>query len=159
MRRSVVISVVIASAMGCGGSNPIEPDAALPIFSADYRSTFMEVRNCRLSGDHDLNDVRMLVDPNAFDAYMLRDRPFPVGSLVIKEEFEAGDTTCSGPIKQWTVMLQLPAGSSPVTIDWHWQKVDASRTVLTEDEPRCYGCHKDCGKPPVGYAGTCAAPD
>jgi hypothetical protein len=138
----------------CGGGGGQETK----LFPADYDTTYVQVRPCRASADHDLNNVTVLVDPGARDAYVLRDRPFPVGSVVLKAEYDFGDGSCTGPLKLWTVMVKLPDGSAPAALDWHWQKVDAGRIVTTDNEPRCYGCHVSCGVPPVGYLGTCSAP-
>jgi hypothetical protein len=52
-------------------------------------------------------------------------------------------------------MTRLAPGSSPATLDWYWQDVDASRRVVTENDARCIGCHTTCGVPPEGYQGTC----
>ena len=149
--RSLVVAVV-AAAGACGD------DPATPAFPADYAGSYVEVRDCRASADHDLNKVRVLVDPGAADAYLLRDRAFPTGSVVLKEEFDFGDTGCTGEPVQWTVMEQLPTGSAPDTLDWRWQKVTTARAVKTEDDQRCIGCHEACGIAPDGYLGTCAIP-
>ncbi|MBC7976341.1 MAG: cytochrome P460 family protein [Myxococcales bacterium] len=140
----------------CGGGDG--DDGLEAAFPADYASSYVEVRDCRPSGDHDLNHVVILADPAAAPAYQLRDRPFPIGAVVLKAEYDFGDDTCTGPVRYWTVMVQRRAGSSPATIDWQWQKVDNQRVVVTEDEPRCIGCHTTCGVAPDGYAGTCAIP-
>lgn len=154
-----VLSAAAALGVGfgaaCGGGNGGEETRLFPL---SYDASYVEVRPCRTSADHDLNRVKVLVDPTAKDAYQLRDRPFPVGAVVLKEEYDFSDDTCTGPLKQWTVMVKLPDGSVPAALDWHWQKVDAGRTVVTDNEPRCYSCHITCGVPPVGYLGTCSAP-
>lgn len=155
--RAVVLSAVAAlsaGAAGCGSAGSEETR----LFPVDYDASYVEVRPCRASADHDLNHVKVLVDPSAKDAYQLRDRPFPVGAVILKEEYDFGDGSCTGPLKQWTVMVKLPDGSAPGALDWRWQKVGVDRTVLTDNEPRCYGCHTSCGALPVGYLGTCSAP-
>ena len=131
---------------------------AAPDFPEDYAASYTEVRNCRGSGDHDLHNIRILVDPSGRQAYEGRAEPFPEGAVVLKEEHDFGDTACSGEILQWTVMRKLAAGSSPDTLDWAWQTVDADRTVVDEDLPRCIGCHQSCGVAPDGWDGTCAIP-
>jgi hypothetical protein len=146
-----VVAALTALA-ACGGSDEA------PLFPADHAASYVEVRGCRPSGDHDLNHVRVLADPAAADAYRLRDRAFPVGAVVLKAEYEFSDDTCTGPVQLWTVMVRLAAGSAPTTLDWRWQKVDADRNVVSDDEPRCYGCHTACGVAPDGYQGTCAVP-
>ena len=155
MMRAACTVGLLAACAACGGGDGGEQTS---LFPADYAASYVAVRPCRPSADHDLNNVTVLADPAAAAVYRARDRPFPTGSVVLKAEYEFGDTACTGPIQQWTVMVQLAAGSAPATLDWHWQKVDASRAVLTDDEPRCIGCHTACGVAPDGYAGTCSAP-
>ena len=154
--RSVppIVALITLLAAGCGDPDPV-PAAAFP---ADYRSSYTQVRGCRKSGDHDLNFIRVLADPAATGPYQRRDVTFPVGSVVLKEEFDFADDTCTGAVKQWTVMVRLASGASASTLDWGWQRVDAQRKVVSEDEARCINCHLGCGSPPDGYQGTCALP-
>ncbi len=152
-RTTLSLVVAVVAAAGACGDDP-----ATPAFPADYAATYVEVRDCRASADHDLNRVRVLADPGAADAYLLRDRPFPTGSIILKEEFDFGDMDCTGDVVQWTVMEQLPTGSAPDTLDWRWQKVTAAGKVASEDDQRCIGCHDVCGVAPDGYLGTCAIP-
>jgi hypothetical protein len=150
--------LLVALACGCGGGQAA-PDAAPAAFPADYAASYVQVRPCHPSPDHDLNNVIVLVDPDAADTYMMRDQPFATGAVVLKEEYPISDKSCAGPILQWTAMVKLPDGSSSTTLDWHWQKVDADRHVLTDDEPRCISCHTTCGSPDNGgYEGTCSPP-
>lgn len=151
MRAAVLAMAALGACGGDGGEST-------RLFPADYLASYVQVRPCRASADHDLNRVVVLADPAAADAYQKRDRPFPAGAVVLKEERDPADTSCTGAIKSWTVMVKLADGSSASTLDWHWQKVDADRSVVTDDEPRCYGCHTICGVPPDGYDGTCSVP-
>lgn len=139
---------LIAVVLGCG-SDPVEP-----AFPADYAASYLEVRDCRSSADHDLNKIRIVADPAAMPAYVAR-TPFPVGAIVLKEEYDFVDDSCNGAIKQWTVMVKV---DDDTNLGWSWQRVDASRAVTGEDESRCIGCHTDCGRPPDGFEGTCAVP-
>lgn len=149
----------LASLVGLGCSDPVEPPPGPPpLFPADYAATYEEVRDCRQSGDHDLNIIRILADPAALGPYLDRDEPFPVGAVVLKEEYDFVDMACEGPIKQWTVMVRLEDDSAPTALDWRWQRVDAQRNVVAEDEPRCYGCHTGCTDAAGGYDYTCAVP-
>ena len=129
-------------------------DAPEPLLPADYGATFPEVRDCRTSGDHDLRRIRVRADPAAAAVYTARSGDFAAGALVVKEEFDFADTDCAGPIVQWTVMQRDAAGP----LGWRWQRIDPDRTVVTEDDSRCVGCHTDCGVAPDGYLGTCAVP-
>jgi len=145
----------------CAGACPGADDGgdeAEPAFPEDYRERYVEVRNCRGSGDHDLHNIRILVDPAGLEAYEGRAVPFPEGTVVLKEEYDFGDTACEGELLQWTTMRKLVEGSSPETLGWAWATVDAERRVVDEDEPRCIGCHTGCGVPPDGYDATCAIP-
>jgi hypothetical protein len=147
--------LLLIGLLACGDDPPPEKD---PFFPADYASTYQEVRNCRRSGDHDLNMIRIVADPTSAQIYRDRNAQFPVGAIVIKEEYDMGDVDCSDEIFQFTVMQKLAGGSNADTIDWKWQRVGADRKVKSEDEFRCINCHKLCGEAPEGYEGTCAAP-
>lgn len=157
MALPFVLLCVVLCVLGaaCGDDAMNAPDA---VFPADYGDTYTEVRDCRQSGDHDLNVVRVLADPAALAAYADRTEPFPEGAVVIKEEYEFGDIDCTGPIIQWTAMEKLPVDSAPDMLDWRWQKVDADGVVVQQDGPRCAACHQGCGVPPDGYDGTCTVP-
>jgi hypothetical protein len=123
-----------------------------PSFPADYAKSYVQVRNCRPSAEHDSHNIRILASPSAVAPYRDRDAGFPSGAVVLKEERDFGDVDCSGPILQWTVMsLQPDAG-------WHWQSVSPERRVLTTNAAKCVDCHSRCGQPPDGFEGTCAVP-
>jgi hypothetical protein len=147
----VVASLAAAGGAGCGG------DVA-PEFPASYAATYVEVRGCRPSGDHELHSVRILADPLAWPTYTRRDARFAEGAVVLKEEYDFADPACAGPIVEWTVMRRLAGEASGARAGWAWQRVAADRAVISEDEPRCIGCHLQCGQPPDGHDGTCAMP-
>jgi hypothetical protein len=155
MRRLLLLLLVLVAA--CGEDPPPPPIDNAP-FPADYEASYVEVRNCRPSGDHDLNNIRIVVEPDAAPIYMTRTGTFAPGMIVLKEEYDFGDATCTGPIKQWTVMTKLQAGFAPPALDWKWHQVDKNRTIVGEDTPRCIGCHQLCGVPPDGFQWTCALP-
>lgn len=156
--RTCLLLLAFGLLTGCPGDDGDDDDGVEPDFPADYADSYVEVRDCRGSGDHDLNTIRILASPTALEPYQGRVEPFPVDAIVLKEEYEFGDLTCSGPIKQWTVMRRLETGSSPETLDWAWQRVDVGRNVLDQDKPLCIGCHQGCGMAPEGYDWTCAMP-
>lgn len=151
------LPVLALAGTACPGDDG-DDGGAEPFFPEDYEESYVELRNCRGSGDHDLNNIRILVDAAARAAYEGRVEPFPEGAVVIKEEYDFGDTTCAGELRQWTVMRKLPSGSAPELLDWSWQQVDAARRVVDEDPQRCIGCHQGCGSAPDGYDGTCSIP-
>lgn len=150
----VAVSLVAGTLAACGTDSKGDP----PLFPADYTSTYQEVRNCRFSLEHDLLYIRVLASPEALTPYSQRMAPFPTGAIVIKEEYAMDDMTCSGPIQFITAMEKLDDGSSPMTMDWHWQKVDGKRHVINSDDMSCINCHMGCGVPPDGYLGTCTMP-
>ncbi|CAN5873715.1 hypothetical protein BH11MYX3_BH11MYX3_44850 [soil metagenome] len=130
-------------------------DGPDPVFPESYAATYTEVRDCRSSSDHDLHRITVLADPAALGAYQTRASAFPVGSVVLKAEYDFGDTSCTGPVIEWTVMQKL---GSPEDLGWVWQRVNADRSVETENDPLCIMCHSDCGVAPDGYDGTCTMP-
>jgi hypothetical protein len=150
--RTAAALLFILGLAACDGQG------AEPLFPADYASTYTEVRNCRTGGEHELGVIRVLADPAARDPYLNRDQPIPQGAVLLKEEYDFSDTTCSGDILRWTVMARLEQGSSPDTLDWRWQTVDPDRSVVEEDAPRCHGCHSGCTPELDGYEGTCTVP-
>jgi hypothetical protein len=160
--RLILTSLLVAAA--CGGDDDDDADAApgvdagVALFPADYAESYTEVRDCRRSGEHRLNIIRVLADPDALAPYRDRDAPFPVGAVVLKEEHDPADSACEEPPTRWTVMVKLGEGADPDRLDWRWQDVDADRSVLSEDQSLCYGCHESCGNPPDGYDGTCTVP-
>jgi hypothetical protein len=141
-------------ALSCGGED--SEDGPEPSFPESYAASYSEVRGCRSSTEHELHNIRVLADSNALGPYRDRDADFPVGSVVLKEEYAFDDTSCSGEIIRWTVMTRLARGSSAPTLDWYWQDVTPARRVLSEDDSRCTGCHQGCGAAPEGYQWTCA---
>jgi hypothetical protein len=102
--------------------------------------------------------IRVVASPDAVTPNRGRTAAFPTGAIVLKEQYHDSDTTCAGPIVDFTVMQKLDVGSSPETLDWHWQKVDTNLRTIETDIMRCTRCHTSCGVAPEGYDGTCAVP-
>jgi hypothetical protein len=148
MRLLIVLALLASCSSGDG------TDA---VFPADYAATYQQVRNCRRSLEHDLMTIRVRAAPDALTPYTDRATPFPTGAVVLKEQYGGDDTTCSKPIEFFTVMVKLAPGSSPATLDWQWQKVDADRNVVSESVTGCVRCHEAC-VPPDGYDSTCTVP-
>jgi len=144
--RGHVVALVLAAACS---------DTPEPEFPTDYAATYTEVRGCRSSSDHDLHQIRVLADPAALDPYRTRTSAFPVGAVVLKEEFDFADTLCAGPILVWTVMKKT---RSAANLGWTWQYVEPASGVGTQNERRCINCHTTCGVGPDGYDGTCTMP-
>lgn len=124
------------------------------MFPANYRDTYVQVRRCQPSGDHDLNNVRVLTNPGAESVYVGHLGHFEQGDVVLKEEFAFGDVDCAGDVVRWTAMVR---GARPTadTRGWAWQTVDPRRRVTESNGSTCIGCHAACGLPPDGYEGTC----
>lgn len=156
-----LVLAALAALCGCGDDEAAEPlpppVMAEPLFAADFLQTFQEVRNCRPSSEHDLGRVRVYADPQALGPYTTREGAFEEGATLVKEEYDGTDPECEGPVTMWTVMQRLADGASPATLGWRWQRVSATREVMTEDDPRCAGCHTSCNAP-EGFSNTCAVP-
>ena len=150
MKHALAVTALLLDTCSSGG-----PPSLLV---ASYAQTYTQVRPCRPSSDHNLNNVLVFADPLAAPAYTDRMEDFPAGATVLKEEHDIDDVDCTGPIVEYTLMQKLATGSSRLTIDWRWQSISPSDSVMTQDDKRCINCHADCGGPPYGYAGTCSAP-
>lgn len=149
-------SVALVAA-GCADHSSPKTNPPAAEFPADYAASYTEVRGCRKSGDHELDFIRVLADANALGPYTDRTSPFPEGAVVLKEQYDVSDSSCSGPIVQWTVMTKDSAATS--RLGWDWQRVTPDRAVVEANTARCYGCHEACSGPPnAGYDHTCTDP-
>ena len=127
-------------AVGC------PPASTAPAFPADYASSYVEVRDCRRSPEHDLAFIRILATPDAAPIYQARAGSFAEGTVILKEEYADPDCTM---LEGFTVMARERGA-------WRWQEVTADRTVLDDGAlPRCVGCHSSCEE---GFEQTCALP-
>jgi hypothetical protein len=145
MDRALVVCALLAASGACGTDDE-------PVFPRGYAASYVEVRNCRASGDHDLHKIRVLAEPAIAAIYQARSEPFPVGAVILKEEYDFSDDTCSDELAWWSVMKKTDAG-------WTFQRVAPDRSVTSENDSRCVGCHTTmCGVPPDGFDGTCAMP-
>lgn len=129
-----LIAAVNASLAGC----PIEP-----IFPANYRDSYVVVRDCRLSIEHGAVMIRVWADPTSAQAYLEEANPLPVGAVIVKEEFEGVDCDSDAELLRWRPMRKEPPGFDPEHGDWAWQWVNRDRTVLLNDKTTCIGCHLD----------------
>lgn len=147
-QRASTLGVLLLVA--CGSDPSLPP----PVFPEDY-SAYVEVRDCRSSSDHDLRKIRILADPASLEPYMTRTGGFPSGAIVLKEEYDFADADCTGDLVHWTVMQRNDDAAAG---NWLWQRIDADRSLITQNEDRCINCHASCGRAPDGYEGTCALP-
>jgi hypothetical protein len=129
-----LVRAVTASLTGC------------PIFPADYRSNYTEVRGCRNSIEHGGVSIRVFTNEVATRPYLDGANPLPLGSIVIKEEFDGPDCDDGGELLRWRVMRKEEPGFDPQDGDWHWQWVDRGGRVRFNDKTTCIGCHvpPDC---------------
>jgi len=144
VHRNALFVLAALALTGCPA-----PETA-PVFPADYASSYVEVRDCRRSPEHELAYIRVLASPDAAAIYTSRSGAFPEGSVVLKEEH--ADPACSDRIG-WTAMRR--EGDA-----WRWQEVAPDRVVIEDGAiARCAGCHARCtGGAAGGYEETCAEP-
>lgn len=127
-----LIRAVGSALNGC----PVEP-----IFPADYRNTFVEVRGCRNGIEHGAT-IRVFANDVAARAYLENASALPVGSIVVKEEFEGTDCDRDNELIRWRAMRKEAPGFDPEDGDWHWQWVNPDRSVRFDDKRTCIGCHR-----------------
>jgi hypothetical protein len=153
--RLAGLTALCALLQACSGA--AEPaEQQVPSFPADYGASYVEVRDCRKSADHELEFIRVLADSMALAPYRDRAGAFPDGAVVLKEQYDPADDTCAGPIMQWTVMTKRAAASEH--LGWDFQRVTADRRVVETNTASCSGCHQSCSGTPTGYDSTCADP-
>lgn len=138
--RAAGLFLLASLAWGC------PPAGTEPVFPADYAASYVEVRDCRRSPEHDLAFIRIVTSPDAAPVYEARAGTFAEGAVIVKEEF--ADPACS-MLEGYTVMARERGA-------WRWQEVTAGRVVLDDGTPpRCVGCHSSCE---MGFEQTCALP-
>jgi sugar lactone lactonase YvrE len=122
------------------------PEGPEPILPEDYRSTFVEVRDCRFSLEHGGVYMRVLASPEAAEAYQNNENPLPVGSVIVKEEFRDDHCDEVEELLRWRVMRKEEPGFDPVDGDWHWQLLTPRREVVEDTKDSCISCHiqPDC---------------
>ena len=161
---AALLGACLVTAAACGGddgpSDTPEADAAPPLFPENYRDTFTMVRDCRSSTSHDFHKIVVWADAAAAGPYVDRDAPIPEGAVILKEEFDIGDTACEDEVVEYAIMKRLAPGEAPEEhLDWFWQDLDADRNVTSTNDSLCWGCHDDCdGDPAAEFDHTCAVP-
>jgi hypothetical protein len=147
-----IIAAVNAALNGCPPTPTMPPvptpsatvtpvPGIVPIFPASYRNTYVEVRNCRFSVEHDGVAIRVLANPVAVQPYLQNQNPLPVGSVVVKEEYNAAGCGDDSKLVRWRAMRKEEPGFDAEGGDWHWQWVNRNRTVRYDDKSTCIGCH------------------
>lgn len=153
--RAAVLALASCLLPACGSDGGSQP----PLFPADYASSYQPVRACMSSLEHDNMNVIVYASADAVTPYTGRMAAYPAGAILLKEEYDVDDTMCTGPVIFETAIQRLASGSSSATLDWHWQKVDAKRHVIMDDDQSCISCHTSCGQASAGgYMGTCSMP-
>lgn len=141
-RSSSLLAAIALVASIAGACGPDDPPATEVVFPAGYEATYVEVRNCRRSPDHDLSYIRVLANAEAEPSYRTLSGTLPEGSVLVKEEF--ADEACT-ELTGWTAMRKEPAGYAPEGGDWRWQRVDLDRTVVVDGAAaQCLACHQFC---------------
>ncbi len=125
-------------ALGCG-AEPAAPPVVQSLLPGDYDARFVQVRDCRDSNDHDLNRILVKVEAGLQERYERGPYPFPVGTVIVKEEF--ADPGCAQRVG-WTLMYKEAPGYDARFGDWRWQRLDAAGNVKEDGKlARCAGCH------------------
>ena len=119
-------------------------DLIEPIFPANYRETFTEVRDCRGSTSHPPGTIRVCVNEVGLEAYLADANPLPVGTILVKETFEGLTCDNDEELALWSALRKEEPGFDEEDSDWHWQDVQPDRSVLIDTKARCIGCHRAC---------------
>jgi hypothetical protein len=120
-----------------------------PLFPPDFLDSYILVRDCRFSSDHNLSRVRVYVDSTGAQSYLNGNYPLPVGTVSVKTMNSGDNEQCEGALEEYAVMVKGPSGTAPSTNDWIWQSVNPDRSVRlsgTIFEGECITCHEDCTK-------------
>jgi hypothetical protein len=140
-RRSAFAFACLAFVACNGGDSSVDP-----FFPTDFETSYTEVYGCMRSGDHDLNQVRILTDDGSTTPWRERVGAFPIGAVILKPEY--ADVACTDVVA-YTVMRKAEA---IVDGGWEWQRLDRDLKETDYDLGRCESCHRSC---PGGYDWTC----
>jgi hypothetical protein len=149
---SELITAVNAALTGCPAeatatvtASPTPTVGIEPIFPANYRDSFIEVRDCRLGIEHGGVMIRVVANEVAAQPYLRNENPLPLGSIVIKEEYSGVDCSNDAELTRWTAMRKEMPGFDAEDGDWHWQWVEPNRAVHCDDKGcpgfPCIACH------------------
>lgn len=146
MRRRDIPSafsvLVTACLLACGSDTTQPPPGPQPFFPADYASSYVLVRDCRFSLEHDSHEIVVHADPVSAPAYTNGTYPFAAGTVLVKTLYD--DPACS-QLAGYVAMRKGPPGTAPASGDWEWQRLDAGRRVLeTGQIASCISCHSGC---------------
>lgn len=146
-------AALVAALSGCDAADPGQADAGRPVFADDWASTYVELRGCRLSIEHELEYIRVLADPAAaaqFGACLDAeagpgcDPPFAEGAVLLKAQYR--DDDCADLLGFTAVRREAAAPAAGG--GWRWQSVDPDGAVTLDGAPpTCVGCHQTCEGP------------
>lgn len=146
MQRSLALAVLCVA---CGGEEP--PPGPVPFFPETVTTSYVEVRSCRFSVEHDGASIVIYASPESAAAYRDGRYPFTTGTVIVKVEH--ADSACS-TLTGYAAMKKTGTGSTAA--DWQWQRVRPDRTVeATVSSEPCIRCHSGCTQ---GRDLTCADP-
>lgn len=144
-RAALLLASLAIPVVSCGP----DEEAVNSLVPDGYAARFTEVRNCRNTIEHIatttqpmVSNIRVLTNPEAAEAYRMNAARLPVGTVIVKEEFD--DPSCSrASLRAWTVMRKEPAGYDTAHNDWRWQRVRASDNAVLVDGrvASCISCH------------------
>jgi hypothetical protein len=130
-------SVVLVACAEVDSPDPME------LLPADYKSTFVEVSPCQSSLAHNAPYGVLRATPAIAAAFSAGAFPFPVGTLVVQEQF--ADSRCVDPTG-YVVMKKESAGFDSAHGDWRWARLDRFQIARENGKvARCIACHVTCG--------------
>jgi hypothetical protein len=117
--------------------------------ATNFRATFVKVNRQRFASRGHSNerfDVDIFVNPEGQEAYNASTGDVPVGTTLVKEQFErnaSGSATGERPASIM-VMTKREAGYDPAHGDWRWTALNSRGEVVADGKlDRCTQCHKD----------------
>ncbi len=138
--------MLFSAACGDDDDDPTEPvvEPEIAPFPADYRDTWVQVRDCRFSNPHDGNFIIVHADPASAQDYLDGNYPFEEGATFVKTMHNS-DACDEASVVGFVIMVKGPAGTDPDNGDWIW--IEANRDREVQDDivvQNCIGCHSAC---------------
>jgi hypothetical protein len=140
-RVRVLMCVACLLGAGCFQDSTQQHSTFLPL---NYKSTWQNVRACRLVIQHANQYQLVFANSIAVDPYTAGASPLPAGSVVVAEQ-HGNDASCNNLLGYYLMAKENP-GYDSAAGDWHWQELDINQRVSQDGHlTTCSSCH---AKPP-----------
>ena len=143
---ALLVPVALCALAACGEELPEYTHSSAALFDEDWRTQYTRVVTCKESPTHNVNHIETWVSADALEAYQDRTRTFPLGSVVLKAQYDGPG--CDDQEVAFTVMKKLVEEPATELEHWDWQRVEADGSLGYDPVSPgfCGDCHTGCNQ-------------